>query len=216
MDTYVNEILENFEENNIIKSTYNIALALRTKLGDEKINSLFKTLPKTFKNTYKYYLTAAKMIEIDSAEESEDGLKYPSNGMLDGGLWNPLSIIGNALNSLNGVTASDGVIYSKGSCYRSKGYWSVDFDTVEDFNHFLWAGCNRYLPLTKSEKWRLLPNLGDPHYTEKKLRFELHYMKLNASKSDMENDFAIMAECIEDYSNVENEIKVEIENDKLC
>ena len=216
MATYVKEILDVFEKNNIVKNTYNIAVALRVKLGNEKVKEIYNTLGEEidfvdFVPEYNYYWAAVKMIEMENAEESDDGLRYPSHGWINGDLWYPLASVTAALNTLNGVEAHAGIIYPKGSFYRSKGYWTIDFDTIEDFNHFLWAGCHRYLPLTKSEKWRILPNLGDPDYNEKKLKFELHYMKLNAKKEDMEKDFADMAKCIEDYSNDENEIKAKLE-----
>lgn len=222
MATYVDEIIEKLKEVSLETSAINIARGLRSMLGDEKIGKLFREMLES-NNTissdervkngdeYNYYWLAVKLKEIDEAEEAEDGLKYPSHGWINGEMWEALDNVSKQLNTLNGVYASKGVVYPEGSCYRSKGFWTIDFDTIEDFNHFLWAGCYRYLPLAKSEKWRILPNLGDPDYREKRLRFELHYMKLNANKSDMEKDFADMAKCIEDYSNDENEIKNKLE-----
>ena len=156
---------------------------------------------------YNKYWVANKLVEMTESEPEEDGISYPSHGWVNDELWPTLGLITEQLNKLNGVHCSHGVIYPNGSCYRSKGFWGIDFDTVEDFNHFLWAGCYRYLPLAKSEKWYILPNLGDPDYNENKLRMELHYMKLSADKKTMEKDFDDFAKCVEDYSNDENEIK---------
>lgn len=220
MATYVEEILDKFEKNNIKPNISNVAIALRVKLGNEKVKEIYNTLLHKpgeeidFVNgvpEYNLFWTAAKMIEMENAEVSDDGLRYPSHGWINRNLWYPIEVVCEALNTLNGVNSSDGVIYPDGTCYRSKGFWTIVFDTVEDFNHFLWAGCYRYLPLAKSEKWRILPNLGDPDYNEKKLIFELHYMNLNAKKEDMEKDFVDMAKCIEDYSNDENEIKAKLD-----
>lgn len=216
MATYVEEILTKFKETNIIENDVNIAIALRMKLGEDKLIKIFNSLwhEEDFKSEfvnkdteYGYYWLAAKMIEMDKAEPADDGIKYPSHNWVNGELWYPLLTVTEALNSLNGVTASKGLVYRDGSCYRSKGFWTIDFDSIEDFNHFLWAACYRYIPLAKSDEWRLLPNLGDPDYNEHRLRFELHYMMLNATKEEMEKDFVKMAKHIEAYSNDENEIK---------
>lgn len=222
MKTYVEEVVEKLEAVGLETRTINIARGLRSMLGDEKVSKLFREMLESKdisssdervkdSDEYNYYWLAVKLKEIDEAEEAEDGLKYPSHGWVNGEMWEALDNVSKQLNTLNGVYASEGVVYPEGSCYRSKGFWTIDFDTVEDFNHFLWAGCYRYLPLAKSEKWRILPNLGDPDYKEKKLRFELHYMNLNAKKEEMEKDFADIAKCIEDYSNDENEIKSKLE-----
>ena len=225
MSTYVEEVIESLKNNNIIVNEHNVALGLRAKLGDKKIKEMYNIMvagyggegewPENVKEEeYNKYWVANKLIEMAESEPKEDGVNYPSHGWVNDELWPTLGLITEQLNKLNGVHCSHGVIYSNGSCYRSKGFWGIDFDTVEDFNHFLWAGCYRYLPLAKSEKWYILPNLGDPDYNENKLRMELHYMKLSADKKTMEKDFADFAKCVEDYSNDENEIKRKLEENK--
>lgn len=223
MKTYVEEVIENLKDNNIVVNDHNVALGLRARFGDKRIKEIFTTMafnkngnwPENIvEEDYNKYWVANKLVEMSESEPSEDGIRYPSHGWVNDELWPTLGLITEQLNKLNGVHCSHGVIYPNGSCYRSKGFWNIDFDTIEDFNHFLWAGCYRYLPLAKSEKWYILPNFGDPNYFEDKLKMELHYMKLNADKKTMEKDFEDFAKCIEDYSNDENEIKRNLEKNK--
>ena len=216
MKTYVEELVDNLENKSIKVNSNSIANGLRFTLGDEKIKEIFDDLfiNKKFvdrvnsETEYNYFWLASKLIEIDKVAPSADGLKYPGHGWVSGEMWYPLLAVSEQINRLNGVSCSDGVVYPEGSCYNTKGYWDITFDTIEDFNHFLWAGCYRYLPFSKSEKWRILPDLGDPDYNEKKLKMELHYNNLNAKKDEIEKDFFDLAKCFEDYANDEKEINI--------
>lgn len=219
MGKNVENVINILKEKNIEINNNAIATGLRLKLGNETVekiyyalaNSLYdneKEYPEEFdKNDYEYYWLATKLIEMDESELNEDGLKYPSHQWIDDDMYYPISLITKQLNRLDGIKCYDGVIYKDGSCYKSKGIWRIVFDTVEDFNHFLWAGCYRYMSLSRSTDWLLLPSLGDPNYNEKKLKIDLHYMNLGAKKEQIEKDITAFAKCIENYANEEKDIK---------
>ena len=143
---------------------------------------------------------------MDNSEPYPDGLSYPSHQWLDGELWEPLNHIPHELNKLHGVHASRMTIYPEGCCYNTKGFVGIIFDSIEDFNHFLWASCYRYIPLSKETLWRIQPNLGDPDWTEKKLKMELHYCDMTADKVKMEEDFKYFAQCVTNYAEDEEDL----------
>lgn len=209
---YVENVKKTLKDNDLLIKNNTVAQGLRVTLGDEKITEIFQELlrKEEIPDYYNYYWVAQKLVEMCNSPLSEDGLRYPSHHWINGELWWILGEVSEQLNRLRGVSASEGVVYPEGSCYGSKGFWTIDFDTIEDFNHFLWAGCYRYLPFTKNTDWLILPNLGDPDYNEKKIRMELHYMKLNAKKDEMERDFKEMAEHIKKYADDEEDIRINL------
>ena len=209
---YVENVKKTLRDNDLVIKSNTVAQGLRVTLGDEKVTEIFQELieRKEIPDYYHYYWLAQKLVEMCNAPLSEDGLRYPSHHWINGELWWVLGEVSEQLNRLSGVSASVGVVYPEGSCYGSKGFWTIDFETIEDFNHFLWAGCYRYLPLAKNRDWLILPNLGDPYYDEKKIRMELHYMKLNAKKDEMERDFKEMAEHIKKYADDEEDIRINL------
>ena len=227
MENYVKEAYKNLEEKELRAYTYKeVAEELRRMLGDKEIINIYESLLENrnirynnlneclYGNTlvdeekdYNYFWIAAKLIEMDNNGESEDGFKYPSHGWIDGLLCDELFSINNELNRLKGVHCENECIYKNGSCYNTKGFWAIDFDTIEDFNHFLWAACFRYIPLSKNTDWLLLPNLGDPNYNEKRIRMELHYNKLNAKKDEILKDVKHFAKCIKKYVEGEEEVR---------
>lgn len=175
---------------------------LRSMLGDEKIMDIYNgNIDDGYSESdYHFYWIAAKLIEMDKNGESKDGLKYPNHGWINGEFWSPCNLISSEINSIEGIHAGSMTIYKHGTCYNTKAWMSVIFDTIEAFNRFLWAGCYRYFDLSKSELWRLVPDFGDPDLREKKLKFELHYLDIDADAEKMEEDFKIMANGIKEYA----------------
>lgn len=226
MSTYVEDTIKILKEKQIKITPRSVAVGLRFTLGDEKIEQISEALLHNYsirynklnedtyinakvneENDYNIFWIAKKLIEMDNAEVSEDGFKYPSHRWISGELFEPLSMIREQANRLKGVHCDNGVIYPEGSCYNTKGFWCIDFDTIEDFNHFLWAGCYRYLPLSKSNTWRLMPNLGDPNYKDNKIRMELHYLNLNAKKDEILEDIEKFTVGLKEYADNEETIR---------
>lgn len=211
-EEYIEKVKETLNDKGLLVNKNTVAQGLRAILSDEKITEIYQELLRGEKvpDYYNYYWVAQKLVEMCNAPVSEDGLCYPSHHWINSELWWVLNGISEQLNRLKGVSSNEGIVYPEGSCYGSKGYWDIDFDTVEDFNHFLWASCYRYLQLFRNTDWFLLPSLGDPDYKEEKIKMELHYMKLHAKKEEMEKDFKEMEECIKKYADNEENIRIKL------
>ena len=217
--TYIEQIYSNQQEGHFI-SVNEVATKLRELIGDENVTKAYNDMlskynfenddefsnPNYNQEEYNYYWVAQKLIEMDNSELYPDGLHYPSHEWLNGELWEPLNYISRELNRLRGVSARSMTIYPDGCCYDTKGFIGITFDTIEDFSHFLWASCYRYIPLSKETLWRLQPDLGDPDWREKKLCMELHYCDLSADKEKMEEDFKYFAKCVADYAERQDDL----------
>lgn len=211
--TYIEEIIE---KNKDVELTYKKKIELlREMLGDDKVIEIFDELADCFynpenlksdkynENEYMFYWSANSFIEIDRSKPAEDGIKYPNYGTIDGEFWSVLSLPMIQFDKLKDISASSMTIYKTRTCYDTKGIIWLRFDTIESFNHFLWAGCFRFMPFSKSSLWRLQPDLGDPDYNEKLIKMELHYCDLEAKKDKIEKDVRELAECIENYVKYE-------------
>lgn len=224
--TYLEEITEAEER----YTTYELANKLIERLGKEKVEEIFDELfivmagqtavnkapnlslydGKATLDEYNIYWVARKLIEMNGNDPKEDGITYPNHGWVNGELFPELLKISEQLNRLRGVHCDPGVIYPHGTWAGTKGLWRLVFDTIEDFNHFLWASCFRYLPIFKCDKWRIFPELGDPSYNNKKLCFELHYNVLNTDKETLLKDIEEFAEGAKEYADQEEEIRKEL------
>lgn len=216
--TYVEQIYSQSED--YVISVNDIATKLREILGDEKVLKVYEDMLLNIQSgdinevknqnykqdEYHYYWVAKNLIEMDRSEPYPDGLSYPSHHWLNGDLWEPLNFISRELNKLHGVYAYSMIIYPNGSCYDTKGFIGITFDSIEDFNHFLWASCYRYIPLSKKTLWRIQPDLGDPDWRETKLKMELHYCDVTVDKVKMEEDFKHFAKCVANYAEREEDL----------
>lgn len=137
----------------------------------------------------------------------KDQIKFPRFGWASGEWIEPIGLVGKALNKIKGVRADEGAIYN-GTCFHNgRMIWTVDFDDIASFQHFLWAGCYRYFPLTKNDDWLLTVNDGDPDYTKTdKIRMQLQYQDIEATREKWENDLRKFAADLEEYASKEEEI----------
>ena len=190
-----------------------IARELIDNLGEEKVFEIFDELvnaPDNFENDlycksdFDFYWIATKLIEMDKAEIGKDEIAYPSCDYVTGFIYAPCRIISSELNSILGVFSETTTIYKNGTIFGSKGYVDITFDSISAYNKFIWAGCHRYFGLTGSSLWKLIPNMSDPDFNENKLKFELHYMDMNANASKMYNDFKELADGIKEYATCQD------------
>ena len=154
----------------------------------------------------RVFWVAKKLFEIKRNGCSKDGIEYPSTGYVTDEFFTPLEKITVQLNRLHGVHCDGGAIYAQGTCDGTKGFWSIDFDSISDLNHFLWAGCHRYFPITDSNLWRMQAYVSDPIYSETKLRLELHYLPVDAVKEQIVSDIDNFAMGVENYADDEKVI----------
>ena len=157
--------------------------------------------------TYNEYWLARAKDDLEGEWSEKDQIKFPRFGWAGGEWIEPIGLVSKALNKIKNVTADDGVIY-KGKCYHDgRMMWTVDFDDIASFQHFLWAGCYRYFPLTKNDDWLLTVNDGDPDYRKTdKIRMQLQYQDLEANREKWENDLRDFAAGLEKYADEEEEI----------
>ena len=119
----------------------------------------------------------------------KDKIFYPkfgwSNGKFKGLEF--LNSLTDALNKLDGIKASGGTVYDNCAYHNSKIIWTIQFENIETFSHFLWAGCFRYMPITHNDKWLITPDIGDPHYHQDKIIMDFCYQDLNAEREECED-----------------------------
>ena len=138
----------------------------------------------------------------------KDKIFYPkfgwSNGKFKGLEF--LNSLTDALNKLDGIKASGGTVYDNCAYHNSKIIWTIQFENIETFSHFLWAGCFRYMPITHNDKWLITPDIGDPHYHQDKIIMDFCYQDLNAEREEWEKDVKDMTSCILKYVEHQNDI----------
>jgi len=165
---------------------------------------------------HEYWLARAK--DDPQGEWSEkDQIKFPRFGHANGEWIEPVGLVGKALNKIKGVRSSKGVIYNGTCVHKGRMMWTVDFDDIASFQHFLWAGCWRYFPLFKNDDWLLTVNDGDPDYCKTdKIRMQLQYQDLEANREKWENDLRKFAAGLERYASKEEEIAKKLAESSEC
>lgn len=138
----------------------------------------------------------------------KDKMYYPKFGWISGKFKGLefLNTLTKALNRLDKVKASGGVVYDGCAYHNSKIIWTIHFEDIESFNHFLWAGCYRYMPITHNDKWFITPSIGDPNYMQKDIVMDFCYQDLNAEREEWEKDVNSMASCILTYAEHQNDM----------
>ena len=124
---------------------------------------------------HEYWLARAK--DDPQGEWSEkDQIKFPRFGWAGGEWIEPIGLVGKALNKIKGVRSSKGTIYNGTCVHNGRMIWFVKFDSIATYQHFIWAGCWRYFPLSKNDDWLLTVDDGDPNYSKTdKIIMQLQY-----------------------------------------
>jgi hypothetical protein len=200
---FYDSVVKNVEDELSSMSSQDISDTLETLA--QKFDEMTNDVAYSIK--YDMYWMARAKDDPQGEWSEKDQIKFPRFGWAGGRWIEPIGIVGEALNKIKGVSASDGTIY-KGRCYHGgRIMWTVNFDDIASFQRFLWAGCYRYFPMTKNEDWLLTVNDGDPDYSKTdKIRMQLQYQDLNADRNKWEKDCLEFAKGLEKYAAEEEEI----------
>lgn len=157
---------------------------------------------------YHEYWKLWAMNDPEGKWSEKDQVKFPRFGWVSGEWIESVGLISKALNKIKGVKSSEGTLYQKTCYHNGRMAWFLQFDSITTLQHFLWAGCFRYFPLTHNNDWLLTVDNGDPRYNEvDKIRMILQYQNLEADRNTWEDDLKQFAEGLERYAAEEDSIK---------
>lgn len=192
----LSKTIDNMTDKEIIKAFEEYDRSGFVDLSDEEIS------------TYDKLWLAYNQLDANTTWNEKDKIKYPKFGWINGNFKGLefLNSLTNALNKLDGIKASGGTVYDNCAYHNSKIIWTIQFENIEIFSHFLWAGCFRYMPITHNDKWLITPDIGDPHYHQDKIIMDFCYQDLNAEREEWEEDVKDMTSCILKYVEHQNDI----------
>ncbi len=157
--------------------------------------------------TYNEYWLARAKDDPQGEWSEKDQIKFPRFGHASGEWVEPVGLVGKALNKIKGVRSSNGTIYNGTCVHNGRMIWFVKFDSIATYQHFIWAGCWRYFPLSKNDDWLLTVDDGDPDYRKTdEIQMQLQYQDLEATREKWENDLRKFAAGLERYASKEEEI----------
>ena len=158
---------------------------------------------QAFMVKYEEYWNANAKDDPKGHWSDKDQVQYPRFGHLSGSFFDPLNWISNSINKLKGVSSGTNCLYGDcGTWHGGRAWWGINFESIAAYQHFLWAGCYRYFPLSHNEDWLLTVDDGDPDYSKTdKIKMQLEYMNHDKVRAEWEKDWKDFADGIEKYAN---------------
>lgn len=160
-----------------------------------------KKVTQAFEVRYKEYWIANAKDDPKGHWSDKDQVQYPRFRQLDGSFFEPLKWISNSINKLKGVNSGINCLWENTETWHGgRAWWEISFESIAAYQHFLWAGDNRYFLLNRD--WLLTADDRDPDYSKTdKIEMLLEYMNHDKVRAEWEKDWKDFADGIEKYAN---------------